>query len=465
MKSSSEHLHKQFYASIEEHKMLIGTKKILVAFSGGADSTALLLLLHELAKERSLPLAALHVNHMIRGDEADRDEAFCRSLCDSMMIPLYVERADIPALAKASGKGIEETARDFRYDTIRTLCTEQGYDTAALAHNADDNVETVLFNITRGSSLKGIRGIPPVRKDGSYRIIRPLITCEKRDICTALTELKQPWVEDSTNTDTAYTRNRIRNEIIPLLKEINPSLSDSIAALTGSARRDDAALTAIADMHTITEGRTALASLDDAILSRLLQREWSLQKTTGQLTSRHIEAMIDSLRGNAAHLCLSLPGEVIFSLDREETKLGKVFPINTSTASIPIETGLNKLPDGALIYAIPQYISAVFAKEINAAINIYKLAIQESLDSGKIRGAVYIRTRMDGDRIFCGGMHHKVKTLFSDRKLLLEGRRTYPILCDDEGILLIPGIACRDGVKADDMTKNALNIYYFAHRA
>ena len=104
MKSSSEHLHKQFYASIEEHKMLIGTKKILVAFSGGADSTALLLLLHELAKERSLPLAALHVNHMIRGDEADRDEAFCRSLCDSMMIPLYVERADIPALAKASGK-------------------------------------------------------------------------------------------------------------------------------------------------------------------------------------------------------------------------------------------------------------------------------------------------------------------------------------------------------------------------
>ncbi len=465
MKSAAEYLRERFLAAVKEHGMLTGARKILLAFSGGADSTALLLLLHELAKEGHFSLAALHVNHMIRGDEADRDEAFCRALCNSLGIPLHVERADIPALAKASGKGIEETARDFRYAAIRTLCRSEGYDTAALAHNADDNAETVLFHLTRGSSLKGICGIPPVREADSCRIIRPLLTCEKRHICAALTEWQQSWVEDSTNSDNAYTRNRIRSEIIPALKEINPSFADAITAFTASARRDDAALTALAETHGITESRSALASLEDAVLSRMLCRAWKDKKACGQLSARHIEDMMRLLRSDTPHAALSLPGEVIFKLDREEVAFRKAASEDADFSPIPLVSGANQLPRGALIYAIAQDSAAVSAKDINAAKNIYKLAIQESLDSGKIRGAVYIRTRQKGDRILCGGMHHKVKTLFSDRKLPLEDRRTYPLLCDDEGILLIPGIACRDGARADKNCLSQLKLFYFAHKA
>lgn len=466
MKSADRQLHERFMAALEEHRMLEGCSRPLVALSGGADSTALLLLLAELAEERGLSVAAFHLNHMLRGREADRDEAFCASLCESRGIPLHVERVDVAALARDLHKGIEETARSLRYAAVRRLCTAHHYDCAAFAHNADDNIETLLFRLARGSSLRGMRGIPPLRYEGDCRIIRPLITCEKQLIRDALTERGQRWVEDSTNGDTTYTRNRIRCEIIPLLKSINPALTDSITTFAKAAGRDDDALTSLADAHSPTEGRRALAALPDALLSRLLTRAWDEQKNGGQLTSRHLDDMMRLLRSDTPRASLSLPGRVRFTLERDSLSFTADMKQESETPPpVLLREGANRLPGGALLYAFPTAREAAFAKDINTAINIYKLAISESLDSDKIKGAVYIRTKEEGDRIFCGGMHHKVKTLFSDRKIPLARRRLYPILCDEMGILLIPGIACRDGAAVTADTETPLALRYFAPEA
>ena len=216
-------MNKKVTAFIEDNRLLENGDTVIVALSGGADSVTLLHILNSIKELYNLTLRAAHLNHGIRGEEADRDEDFVRKLCESMGVPLDVRREDIPAIAKESGKSEELCGREVRYAFFDALCEQYGAKIAT-AHNRDDHAETVLWNLVRGAGLSGLCGIP-VRRGG---IIRPLLGCSRAQIEAYCAENQLAYVTDSTNLTAAYTRNRIRLEVMPILRQLNENAEGNI---------------------------------------------------------------------------------------------------------------------------------------------------------------------------------------------------------------------------------------------
>ncbi len=188
---------------------------VVVGVSGGADSVCLLHFLSTIRGEYDIVLKAVHINHGIRGEEAERDEIFVKSLCEKLCVELFTFHRDVPSLAKEFGLGIEECGRRVRYEAFSSL----NADKIAVAHTSSDNFETVLFNLIRGTSLTGISGIKPKRD----KIIRPLINITRSEVEDYCAENELDYIIDSTNLSTEYTRHKIRHNVIPILKSINPS--------------------------------------------------------------------------------------------------------------------------------------------------------------------------------------------------------------------------------------------------
>jgi tRNA(Ile)-lysidine synthase len=222
--------------------------RLCAAVSGGADSVALLLTLHAAnsAKHNALGvgLSAVHVHHGIRAEEADADQRFVEDLCIRLEIPLHIHQASVPQRAAANGETIEEAARAIRYDFFSTLISSGHADTILTAHTLDDQAETVLMKLLRGAWTEGLSAIHPVvavnnpgQRNG--KILRPFLQTRRAEIEAYLKQLNQPWREDSTNTDTAYTRNRIRHELMPQLRTYNPSLDQTLSNLAELAREEE----------------------------------------------------------------------------------------------------------------------------------------------------------------------------------------------------------------------------------
>lgn len=197
--------------------------RFLVGFSGGADSTVLMTVMIKLFGAENV--VAVHINHMLRGSDADSDEEFCRDFCEKRGVAFFSKRIDVKALC--GGKAFEETARNVRYDVFTEISGKENIKYIALAHTQSDNFETVLFNIFRGSGLSGLRGIPFSRPCGNACIVRPLIDCTRQDIIGYAEECGLDFVTDKTNFDTHYTRNFIRNNVVSRIKEIFPSAERS----------------------------------------------------------------------------------------------------------------------------------------------------------------------------------------------------------------------------------------------
>jgi tRNA(Ile)-lysidine synthase len=223
--------------------------RICVAVSGGADSVALLLTLHAAnttARESlGVGLSAAHVHHGLRGEEADADQRFVEDLCISLDIPLHLHQASVPdriAKARASGDSetIEEAARAVRYDFFTTLIDSGHADSVLTAHTLDDQAETVLMKFLRGAWTEGLSAIHPVVTLQKGKIFRPFLATRRADIEAFLKAANQPWREDSTNTDIAFTRNKIRHELLPQLRTFNPNLNQTLANLAELAREEEA---------------------------------------------------------------------------------------------------------------------------------------------------------------------------------------------------------------------------------
>ena len=208
----------------------------VVALSGGADSVFLLCFAQEFSVQYSFPIHAFHVNHGIRGEEGDRDEKFCKELCLKMQIPFSSVRINVPKVAEEQKIGIEECARKMRYDALEQIRLKLGYSAILTAHNATDRAETVLFNLLRGSGGKGLRGIPAVRGN----VLRPLLSITGEEIRSALQQAGIAYVKDSTNADSSYSRNYLRNEIFPRLQKLNPSPEKAICRAADHLAADEA---------------------------------------------------------------------------------------------------------------------------------------------------------------------------------------------------------------------------------
>jgi len=274
---------------IREQDLIPPGSTVLCAVSGGADSMCLLHILYRLRSKLGFQLAAAHYNHKLRGAESDRDAQFVEqfvSLCCGVhrlpdgstlpAVPLYTGSGDVAGQAKLRGTGIEETARDMRYAFLRRTAQEIGADRIATAHTANDNVETILFHLARGSGLRGLGGIPPRREE----IIRPLLTVTRQQVEDYLSRLSLPHMEDSSNSSDEYTRNRIRHQVLPVLEDVAPGFAARLADTAALLRADEAVLTAqaqeLADSAVPCDGGLsiaagAVASAPDPIASRALR--------------------------------------------------------------------------------------------------------------------------------------------------------------------------------------------------
>lgn len=221
---------------------MFGSAAVCAALSGGADSVSLLLALRELSEESGFALSACHLNHGLRGEESDRDMRFCEELCERLQIPLTARKINVAALAEKH-ESVEETARRVRYGFFREALSALGENAVlATAHTANDNAETVLINMTRGTGLAGLCGIPPVRSLGEFKVVRPLIYCTRADVEEFLAARGQDFVTDRTNLSEEYTRNKIRRRVLSEILEINPSALETLGRMTKTLREDNAFL-------------------------------------------------------------------------------------------------------------------------------------------------------------------------------------------------------------------------------
>ena len=429
---------------------------VLVAFSGGADSSLLLYLLCEYLKDCKTKLAAAHLNHMIRGDEAIRDENFAVEFGKSLGVHVYVKRVDIPSLAKDGGS-IEEVARRERYAFFNELTESLGGRViVATAHNADDNLETVLFNLVRGSGTAGLCGIPPIR-DGVF--IRPLITYSSGEIRTLCDKLGISYVVDSTNLCDDYTRNKLRHIVIPHLKEINPSAVKAALRMNEALREDNAFIENAAEAFLEQYGgeavaKAALLSLDNAVLTRVLRR---MHGRSPSLENIHIREIIRHLREKSGDFELSVPGNVIFACRAGECSFSEKTAHEAPDKSTDILQFDRPTHKNGYVLLMTK---GDLCKNSPTAANIYNLSIHKAVKFDKINSKLEVRTRIAGDTIKYGGMTRKLKKLFSEKKLSERERECIPVVCDGDGILWVPSFPLRDGMTAEK-GEEAVHLFCF----
>ncbi len=434
---------------------------ILVAFSGGADSGALLDMTVKYGRTVGAKVYAAHVNHGIRGAEADRDELFCKTTCDKYGIELFLLKADVPAIAEERGLSVETAARDVRYSFFSEIMLKNDIGILCVAHNADDNLETILFNISRGCALGGVSGIPVTRDIEGGAVVRPILRMSRNDILRYCKDNSIDFVTDSTNTDIEYTRNRIRNRVVPELRLLCPEPEKAAARMSEALRQDALCLQGMAEWF-LSEAREGyfidcekINGSPYAITSRALMSLYSEISEGGTLEYTHVEAIMALSRKAEPHSSLNLPAGVRAVV--EDRKIGFTRlpppPKNTDlpSFSLYLSEGVNTLS---------QINAEIVIEKTEKYKNIYKKSMNLYLDSAKIIGTAYARERRGGDRIRMGSVSKSVKKLMSEKKIPRELRPRIPMICDEMGILAIPYIGVRDGCAPSEDLGSAIVIKF-----
>lgn len=420
-------------SAIEDNKMKpLIDGGVLVGFSGGADSVMLLCFLTEYRRRNGdFKIVALHVNHCIRGDEANRDEEFSRSFSESLGIEFIVSRFDIPKLAKEEKLGIEECARKCRYSEFLRVCSSRdNISSIAVAHNADDNIETVLLNMMRGGGTRGLSGISPVRDN----IFRPLIYCKKAQIELLLEKFGIEYVFDSTNAENEYKRNFIRHKVVTALSEISDSPQDMCTRASGNLRIDDEYICSVADEFVrsrVEITNNELISLHEAVFARVLFRMCNVSLSYTNL--KEIRALL--VKNDFSY---SLPGGKVFISEKGICSVRDSKEISDIDYCLEIKQGINVFDNFSSMVILS-------TKKIDkTSLKIYKLSTQVALSSAIIEGDLYIRPRREGDSLYFGGITRKLKKVFCDKKIPKSKRSLVPVLCDNRGPVYVPGLGVRD---------------------
>lgn len=249
----------QFLDTVEKYRLINKKDRVLVGVSGGADSVCLTDLLRVVAPKWQLKLFGVHINHRLRSS-AEQDERFVRNLLKAWGIKLIVVRVDVAGYLQRHRFSIEEAARRLRYETYRRVAKKQRCNRVALGHNADDNLETVILNLTRGAGLRGLAGIPICREI----FVRPLLRVRREAIREYLRAREVSWVEDETNQDVRFRRNLIRQEVVPVLKRLNPAVVDNVARGSAILAAEDMFLDFLATrvLERIARRETELVLID-----------------------------------------------------------------------------------------------------------------------------------------------------------------------------------------------------------
>ena len=399
--------------------------RVVCALSGGADSMAMLWCLHSLQAELGITVSAAHFNHRLRGAEADRDEAFVRAFCAGRGIALTVGSADVAKYAAAHGKSVEEAARECRYAFLQALPCDK----LATAHTADDNAETVLLHLLRGSGLRGLCGIPPRR--GS--IVRPLLSVTREQVAAFLRAENIAWVEDSTNAEEFCARNRLRRRVMPELRALSPQLSGHLSTQSRLLREEDAYLDELAAALLREEdGVFACAPLREAppVLQRRALRLMTRRVLPQDVTFAHIAALQALLVSPDPSAQCDPPGGFIARRRYDGLELTRPSPetFPETPLSVPGET---LLPVPGL--KITCEITENFKKIANTP---FRFAIKYDMITQSI-----LRPRRSGDRMSTDGVHTKtLKKLFIERRVPRAQRGVTAVLASGSNVLAVAGI-------------------------
>ncbi len=425
-------------SSVEKYGLIDeNIKTVAVGFSGGADSVCLLDVLYSLKEEYGITVKAVHVNHNIRGEEAKSDEFFVRNFCRSRDIELFVFDIDVPSLAKQRKLSLEECGRQVRYE-----CYEKaGCDAVAVAHTLSDSIETMLFNLARGTGAKGLAGISPKREPN---IIRPLISCTRKEIEEYCTEKSLEYVTDSTNLSDDYTRNHIRHNIVPAFEKINSDFETSFLRAMNSIREEDDYIESCAK-QLLKESKcengyklSVLYDSDSAVLKKCIL-EIIREKMDKPPEAKHIEACFDIVRSGKGKIELSkdlyifADGDIIsFCRAQNDTVQWKVF----------FENCVAETPYGKFILDENNNFSV------------------DSFDEAKVNNKLFISSRLPGDSFTFRkrGVTKSLKKLFNEMKIPLAERNKLAVLHDGENVVWVEDIGVNAMYIPDENSQKIITV-------
>lgn len=403
---------------IREYDMLRPGDHLVCAVSGGADSVALLYAMNLLADKLEITVSAAHFNHRLRGEESDADEAFVRAFCARHDIALQVGSGDVIP----GKKGLEAAARKARYAFFRTLPGK-----LATAHTADDNAETVLLHLVRGTGLRGLGGISPV----CGNVIRPMLTVTRQEVLAFLEEYSLKYVTDSSNHTDQFMRNRLRHHVMPLLQQENPRLAENLSATALRLREDEQILSDLAESN-ITDDVQELRKLPAGLRARVLSRameDWGIPEPEAEHVAL-AEKLVFSEKPSAK---AAFPGGVTLSrcygkLIKEE----KSATLEEKNLSCP---GQLDLPELGLRVTCTPATEVINEKDCFTVLPV---------------GKMVIRSRCSGDALCRNGGTKTLKALFIDCKIPAAKRGNIPVLSDEKGILGVYGL----GADQNRLAKN-----------
>ena len=451
---------------MREHEMTAPGDAVIVALSGGADSVCLLTVLKQLATPEFL-LRAVHVHHGIRGAEADRDEAFAQKLCESLSVPLCVAYCHVPAYAAEHGLSEEEAGRILRYQVLEKEAGKWEQELPAgsrvkiaLAHHRDDNAETILHHLLRGSGLTGLAGIRPVQG----RRIRPLLCVGREEIRAYLEAGHISWCEDSTNQSLDYTRNRIRSQVLPLLKTaVNEQAEEHILQAGQIIGQADAYLRQQAEeiwQEAVCGREEDLAAIpltafarQPEILKTYLIRHMLDQLHPGwkDIGSRHFTAIAE-LAGKPVGSRLDLPGGLMARTGYETLEIVRK---TERKVSVKTESGADGEIHGR--QTVPELHMTVFSRQKDQ--EIPKNQYTKWFDYDKIKGTLSVRTRRTGDYLILpSGGSKTIARYMIDEKIPKEKREQILLLAEGSHVLWVVGFRISEYYKIEEHTENILQV-------
>ncbi len=422
--------------TVERFALLERNMGVLVGLSGGVDSVVLLHVLLELAPRYGWKVEAAHFHHGLRGEEADRDQAFVEKLCEEWGVYLETGRGDVATLARERGRGVEEAAREARYAFLRATMGKRGLARLAVAHTMSDAVETFFMRLIKGASPYGLRGILPRRES----VVRPLIEVSRAEVEEYASHLGLPHVEDSTNRDLSRFRNWVRWRLIPLLKEQNPRVEHAVARFMEILREEDRVLREEARRKALDltrkreEGvelsRSSLEELPQGMRRRVVLE--LIHSMGGDARWDHLERLATLVKGQGEAM-VQLPGGLVVVRDGEHLRFAWGPP--------PEPEDVEVLVPGPGLYSLGDYLFHLQELEEGGekvVVSMWSIL----MDRDKVDFPLVIRYKRPGDAIYLAKVgHKKLQDLFVDAKVPRRERRRIPLLVDSQGrILWVPGL-------------------------
>lgn len=436
--------------TIQKHQLLYKGDGVIIGLSGGADSSALLVVLKKLSGELNLKLAAIHVNHQLRGEEALRDQIFAEKLCHRLEIPFKVVSVDVGNVAKTKGISFEMAGRDVRYEAFEAYRQALGYEKIAVAHHLNDQAETVLQRLIRGSGLEGLAGMRPRRDEV---VIRPLLYVSRADIEAYCQSEQIEILVDHTNLETEYSRNFVRLELIPQIDQrFQTKVSETIARTADLLAQDADYFEMQVEDHwsslvkyevgELLVSTEALLKLHPALQGRVIRRLFKeINGQTTDLSHVHVAQILRICSGRAMKCFVYR--RVSF------TACGGLLRTTLVNEDLPLAPENEKMPT-IVIETVTDLMNMGMKAEENA---IY-------VNAASIQGELSLRHRQSGDRFRPWGMkgHKKLKDFFVDLKIPREDRDQIWLLCDEEKILWVCGWRQSEDTRVTELTNQILKL-------